>query len=607
MTRSTRTTARRRAAAVLTVGATLAGAGALLGPGTSSASSHREAPFVANDPAIDNTDVYAFTSPDKPDTATVIANWAPFSEPAGGPNFFPWATDAAYDVNIDNNGDAKPDLVYRWTFSNVDKRGTTKHGDEVGGTFLYNDGPVTSLTDDNLLFRQTYDMDVIAYDANGAVTATTPLLNDVPVAPSNVGKASMPNYGALRAQAVAAGQIAGGAGGQSYVGQADDPFFLDLRVFDLLYGGDFSEAGFDTLKNFNVNTIALQVPKTALAGGGSVSDNPVVGVWSTTSRYATRTLKATNEAPGAQTAGPATDDAVKSNTGALAQVSRLGAPLVNEVVVPAQLKDYFNRSTPDKDAQFLKKVTDPELPYLIEGIYKVPNPNKTPKGANRPDLVQAFLTGVPGINATSVNKNNANPAPAEYLRLNLGTPVTAKPNRLGAVGGDVQGFPNGRRLTDDVIDIALQVVEGVLVSDQDPAVKKAVSGLGDGVNANDKRFLGSFPYIADPWSGSDPHVGQLPLSFKQRLESDRPGSLVTGVSSISPAQPGSTAILYRVNANGTTQPLVTRDLSADGTSVPTFRLSIARNSNVTLFWRVFANKASAAGTNSGVPTLVRIR
>ena len=590
MTQPSRHTARRRAAAVFTVGATLAGAGALLGPGTSGASSHREAPFVANDPAIDNTDVYAFTSPDNPDTATLIANWAPFSEPAGGPNFFPWATDAAYDINIDNNGDAKPDITYRWTFRNIDKRGTTQHGDKVGGTFLYNDGPVTSLTDPNLLFRQVYDLVELNYTPQGAIAGSTPILTGAPVVPSNLGKASIPNYAALRAEAVGAGQIANNKG-QSYVGQADDSFFLDLRVFDLLYGGNFKEAGFDTLKNFNVNTIALQIPKYDLAGGSDVTNNPVIGVWSTTSRDTVRTLAATNSG-----------SAQSTGSGPLAQVSRLGNPLVNEVVVPAQLKDYFNRSTPDKDGQFLGKVTDPELPYLIKSIYGVPNPNGTPKGMNRPDLVAAFLTGIDGLNATKMNKNNANPAPAEYLRLNLSTPVNFRPNRLGAVGGDVQGFPNGRRLTDDVLDIALQAVEGVLVPDQDPAVKKAVSGLGDGVNANDKAFLPFFPYIADPWSGSQPHVGQQPVSFSQSIVSDRVGSVLASVSKVSPAQPGGFAVLYSGS-----RALVTRQLNSTGTGVAPFRFSQPSGSTPTLYWKVFTPADSAAGSNAGVPTAVRIK
>ncbi len=596
MTGSSKSGARRRAAAILTVGATLAGTGALLAPGISSASSHREAPFVANDPAIDNTDVYAFTSPDKPDTATIIANWAPFSEPGGGPNFFPWANDAAYDIHIDNNGDAKPDLTYRWTFKDVDKRGTTNHGDKVGGTFLYNDGPVTSLTDENLLFRQTYDLNLLGYAADGTVNATTPILKDIPVAPSNVGKASIPDYAALRAEAVKAGTFLTAGGGKSYVGQADDSFFLDLRVFDLLYGADLSEAGFDTLKNFNVNSIAFQIPKAAIAGGASVADNPVVGIWSTTSRFTVRTLAKTN-ASGAQV----------TNSGELAQVSRLGAPLVNEVVVPAQLKDYFNRSTPDKDGQFLGKVTDPELPYLIQNIYKIPNPNGTPKGKDRPDLVAAFLTGIDGINATSMNKNNANPAPAEYLRLNLGTAVTAKPNRLGAVGGDVQGFPNGRRLADDVIDIALQVVEGVLVPDQDPAVKKAVSGLGDGVNANDKKFLSSFPYIADPWSGSNVHAGAQPVRFTQNLRSVEKGQLLASVTNVFPAQPGGKVVLFRKNANGTEQALVSRPLTGDGTSIDPLKLFVRQTSTVTLFFKVYANDGSSVTSSEGVPTAVTIR
>ena len=166
------------------------------------------------------------------------------------------------------------------------------------GTFLYNDGPVTTLNDANLLFRRR-TTSTRSPTTPTAPPPPTPLLNDVPVAPSNVGTASIPDYSALRKQAVAAGAIAGGAGGQSYVGQADDPFFLDLRVFDLLYGTDLKEAGFDTLKNFNVNTIALQVPKATLAGGGNAANNPVVGIWSTTSRSTTRTLAATNAA-GAQ-------------------------------------------------------------------------------------------------------------------------------------------------------------------------------------------------------------------------------------------------------------------------------------------------------------------
>ncbi len=514
MARPPRTTRRQRVTAAVTATVTVAGGAALLAPSTSSASSHREAPYIQGDPAVDNTDTYAFVSPDKPDTVTFVANWAPFSEPAGGPNFFPWDTSAAYDINVDNNGDARPDLVFRYTFKDVDRRGAQERG-TVDGTFLYNDGPVTSLTDENLLFRQTYDLTVLR-------PGLTPrrLLAGAPVAPSNVGEASIPDYAALRQQAVRRA-----LGGQSYVGQADDAFFLDLRIFDLLYGGDLSERGADTLSGYNVNSIALQVPKAELAAGRDVGANPVIGVWSTTSRLQNRQLLGTNAGP----ATSATDSSDAANqSGSYVQVSRLGNPLVNEAVVPAQLKDFFNRSTPDRDAQFLGKVTDPEIPQLVEGIYGVPNPNRTEAGAGRPDLVAAFLTGIsrnnasgagaggaaegsPDVDLNSLDLNAVSPnaAPAEYLRLNMAIAPTASPNRLGVIGGDVAGFPNGRRLGDDVVDIALQVLEGILLT-SDPAQQKVIGDtFVDQVDVNDKAFLPTFPYVADPHSGSDPRPGTV--------------------------------------------------------------------------------------------------
>jgi hypothetical protein len=603
MARPLRTPARRRALAVLVAGATAASGTALLGPGTSSASSHREAPYVLGDPAVDNTDTYAFVSPDDSSSVTFVANWAPFSEPGGGPNFFPWDTQAAYDINVDNNGDAKADIVYRWTFSDVDKRGAQERG-KVDGTFLLNDGPVTTLDDPNLLYRQTYDLQAIPFTDGTAGTPVT-IVDDGKVAPSNVGVASIPDYVALRKQAVT--PLAGGAAGKSYVGQADDPFYLDLRIFDLLYGGDLSEVGYDTLSGYNVNTIALQVPKTAVAGGGNPTDNPVIGVWSTTSRKATRTFKATNAAPttSATDAADATDD-----TGSFVQVSRLGNPLVNEAVVPANLKDYFNRSTPDKDAQFLGKVQDPEVPQLIELIYKIPNPNKTAQGADRPDLVAAFLTGIDGLNATKINKNNANPAPAEYLRLNMSiAPTTAnrgQGNRLGVIAGDNAGFPNGRRLGDDVVDIALQVLEGLLVADQDPAVKNAVKGLGDAVSVNDRPLLGEFPYIADPHTGSDLRVGASPVSFRQVFTSDR-GRVTAQVTNINPPAPGGFAVLYRVNADGSVTGLGQSALNAAGTAGPARVIPLVAGQKVTLNWRVYPKRGSVAQANRGEPTTITVR
>lgn len=433
----------------------------LLAGSTAVASSHREAPYIAGDPRADNTDVYAFVSPDDPDSVTFIANWLPFQEPNGGPNFYPFADDVAHDIEIDNDGDAVVDLVYRWVFSS---------GFQDEGTFLYNNGPVTSLEDENLNFRQTYDLTV---SKEGG--AFTPVATDVPVAPSHVGTASMPDYAGLRAEAVT--DLAGG--GQSFAGQADDPFFLDLRVFDLLYGGDLTKTGLDTLNGYNVNSIALKVPKAEVAAAGDATANPVIGVFSTTSRRSTRVLN---------TDGSATE------TGAFAQVSRLGSPLVNEVVVPVGLKDAFNNSRPEGDGDFLGLVTDPELPKLIESIYDIPAP-----AAPRNDLVQVFLTGVDGLTDPSLNAVTTEGTPSEMLRLNLSVAPTDTPARLGVLAGDTAGYPNGRRLTDDVLDIALQAVEGVLLGGEQAAV---AATLGDGVGANDLPFGNSFPYVALPHASS---------------------------------------------------------------------------------------------------------
>ncbi|KPM54231.1 hypothetical protein CcI49_05520 [Frankia sp. CcI49] len=454
--------------AALVVGATAAAL--VVPPIAAEASSHREAPLISGDPAVDNTDTYAFVSPDDPNTVTLVANWLPFQEPAGGPNFYPFSTDARYDINIDNNGDAKPDITYRWTFASSYRN---------QNTFLYNTGPVTSLDDPDLNFRQTYRLERIS-DGKSTVVA-----DKVPVAPSYVGNASMPDYLALRTASLT--QIPGG--GKTFAGQADDPFFLDLRVFDLLYGGDLSEVGQDSLAGFNVNSIVLQVPKADLALRGDPARNPVIGVWSSTQRRS------------AALYGPTDGSGQQLSFGGWSQVSRLGAPLVNEVVVPLGQKDRFNASTPARDAQFLKFVTDPELPKLIQAIYKIPAP-PTP----RKDLVAVFLTGVSkdnlgvDLNAHALNADadRAKIAPSEQLRLNMSIPPTATPNRLGVLGGDTAGYPNGRRLGDDVVDISLQAVEGALL----PKPPAAVTGLGDGVDGPDVRFRGWFPYVGLPTSGS---------------------------------------------------------------------------------------------------------
>jgi hypothetical protein len=459
---------------MVAVGAALLPITLAMVPGTASASSHREAPLIATDPQADNTDFYAFVSPEKPDTVTFVANWFPLEEPNGGPTFYPWATDTHHDINIDNDGDGKPDITYRWDFHTDDRRGKAN-------TFLYNIGRVTSLHDDDLLFRQSYTLTEIK---NGKSTV---LLRDAPVAPSNAGPASMPDYGKLRREAV----VPVGRG-KSFVGQADDPFFLDLRVFDLLYGANLTEIGQDTVAGYNVNTIAFQVPVTDVVLHGDSARNPVIGAWSATSR---RTLQLS---PGRATP-----------TGDYVQVSRLGSPLVNEVILPADLKDTFNAIPPEADRTipgFVDRVLDPEVPRLVQKIYGIVPAPATP----RHDLSELFLTGIaknaptvdgsPAPIATDLNSQvlntDVNPAkfvPAEELRLNTAVPPAILPNRLGLLAGDRQGYPNGRRLADDVVDIEVLYLEGA-------AKTGLVNPLiaGDAVPFNDVPLSATFPYVALP-------------------------------------------------------------------------------------------------------------
>jgi len=235
-----------------------------------------------------------------------------------------------------------------------------------------------------------------------------------------------------------------------------------------LYGADLTEVGDDTLDGYNVNTFALQVPKTDVAGQGSIGRDPVIGVWSTAERQSVRTQTSTG---------------AESFSGSYVQVSRLGSPLVNEVVVPVGLKDRWNASKPQNDAQFASSVTDPEVPKLIEAIYNIPAP-ATP----RKDLVSVFLTGIKDLNQPR------HVTPSEQLRLNLSIAPASSPDRLGVIGGDTAGYPNGRRLADDIVDIDLQVLEGELAGNP--------NDLGDAVNANDVAFDTAFPYVAIPHSGS---------------------------------------------------------------------------------------------------------
>jgi Domain of unknown function (DUF4331) len=413
------------------------------------ASSHREAPLISGDPQADGTDVYAFMSPDAPDTVTLIASWIPFENPPGGPNFYRFGDNVLYEIKIDNNGDAVEDISYQFRF-------TTQVSNP--NTFLYNTGPITRGVDDpNRNFSQTYTLTRV--EGTRTVFTAGPMITMY----DNVGFASTPDYGG-RGSGIYSFQQGDGGSGLVFAGQTDDAFFLDLRVFDLLYGANLSETGTDSLAGFNVHSIALRVPRASLRAG-----SPIIGVWATASRPASTTRQAGSE----------------TSTGNFVQVSRLGMPLVNELVIPVGQKDRWNGSQPRDDAQFLSYVTDPEVPKLLQLLYNIQAP-ATPRN----DLVQVFLTGVPNLNQPPGVR------PAEMLRLNTDIGPVARPHRLGVLGADVAGFPNGRRLTDDVVDITEQAAVGTLLG-----VRTA---LGDRVDRNDVPFRSSFPYIAQPHSGGNP-------------------------------------------------------------------------------------------------------
>ena len=432
------------------------------------ASSHREAPYTLTDPMADNTDVYAFVSPDDATKVTLISNFIPFQIPDQGPNFYPFDPNVVYAIHVDNNGDAVEDITFEWRFT-TEIRNTN--------TFLYNTGVVTTLDDPDLNVRQFYSLTRI--DGPRRTGTRRELSGRLPVPPPNIGPRSTPNYGALGGSTQ---QLSGDM--RVFAGQRDEGFFLDLGIFDLL--GIGSGAVVRSTDGFNVSSLAIQVPKATLsrsnaAPSGLTDPNAIIGVWSTASRFTTRTLT-----PGGANQGIANS----GQSGALVQVSRLGMPLVNEVVIDLARKDAFNGLEPTGDAVALDRVTDPEVPKLLKLLFNIDSPP-----APRNDLVAIFLTGIPGANMP------ANVRAAEMLRLNMAVPTSASPNPLGVLGGDLAGFPNGRRPIDDVLDITLRAAAGA--TPLTPAFDRAPNrNLGDGVDANDLPFLPFFPYLAIPHAGN---------------------------------------------------------------------------------------------------------
>jgi hypothetical protein len=450
------------------------------------ASSHREAPAISQDPAADNTDTYMFRSPDAPGTITLIANYYPYEGPAGGPNFYRFGDDVLYEFHINNNGNAKDQITYQFRFHTT----TTNPN-----TFLYNTGVLSSINDPDWSLRQTYT--VRRMKGDGA----TVLAEGLATPPANVGTHSIPDYTPLRNQAIHTidGNI------KVFAGQRADPFFADVgAIFDLLTirGGipaGFSSGGKNTFKNYNLQTIALRIPIEKLTACGCTpgpNDDPVIGFWASASR---RTNQVRDSAADASAAEAMSAESWRDSN--WRQVSRLGLPLINEVIIPLGLKDKFNASKPVNDvANFAGPVTKPELAGLLHALYGLPVP-PTP----RTDLVEVLLKGVPGL-----NRPKGNVVPADLLRLNVKTPLCGTGgapacSRLGVIGGDVQGFPNGRRLTDDVVDVSERVVAGVLNSSCTttpcPWQQGANALLGDGVNAPERAPLAMFPYVPDPYDG----------------------------------------------------------------------------------------------------------
>jgi len=414
------------------VGATAFAVAVKGGPDASDAASHREAPLIAEDPAVDNTDLYAFRSPDKPSTVTIIGNYNPGEDPAAGPNYFTFSPRARYSINVDRTGDARADVTYRFRFKS-----------KPGQLFLGNT-------------VQSYTVTKITKGRSQVVArGSTP--------PNNIGPRTLKDQPYRQIAAKGVRPLKGG--GLVFAGQRDDAFYGDIgAIFDLLAfrkGTGDKGGGKDFFAGYAVHAIALQLPIAQL-------DNKrhVIGVWATAER---KQVTVRN--------GKAAERWV--------QVSRMGNPLVNEVIIPTQLKDVWNRLAPHQESRFASYYRNPILAKVMNQLYKLGVPEK-----NRKDLVAVLLTGVndPKLNYTG-------PVLADMLRLNLSIPVTppSEFSRLGVLGKDLQGWPNGRRLGDDVVDIAERAVAGALVGKQVP--------LGDGVDGPDVQRLATFPYEADPASG----------------------------------------------------------------------------------------------------------
>jgi hypothetical protein len=445
------------------------------------ASSHREAPLIIGDPLADNTDVYAFRSLEagRAGFITLIANYIPFEEPAGGPHFYLFDDTVLYAIRIDNTGDGVPDVTYEFRFTTRFRNPNTVLGMATG--------PITGLNDPDYNEPQFYS--VTRVGGPGA-SHTVRLADGLLTPPCNIGSRTTPNYEEALAQPAIYGLP---GGGRVFAGQREEGFYVNVEgVFDTLNLPVTEDGGVDSTAGFNVNTIAIEVPITELVRGGTAPSGPtasnaVIGVWATASRAAARTFRFGNRT---------------FTVPDQRQVSRLGNPLVNELVIPLGLKDTFNASEPSGDIQFAPFVINPQLAQLLNAIFGL---NVPPPPRN--DLVAVFATGIPAgavPGAPNFTTFLSDGRPHEMMRLNVAIPPTpaGSRSRLGLLGGDPGGFPNGRRVGDDVVDIELRAVAGG--TPFTPAFNVAPNNtLGDGVPQNDVSYLDRFPYLATPHPGND--------------------------------------------------------------------------------------------------------
>jgi Domain of unknown function (DUF4331) len=462
-------------------------------------SSHREAPEISKDPVADNTDVYAFVSPERPDTVTLIANYIPMQQPYGGPNFYEFGDDVLYEIHISNSGTARADISYQFRF-------TTKIINKE--TFLYNTGPISSITDTKNWNRPQYysvtrmdrqDRDGDDDDDDHSYRSTV-LASGLTVPPVNVGVRSTPNYANTFTKAAIHDL---GHGRRVFAGQRAEGFHVDLgSIFDLavlrlfefahLIPSAMAMAGVNGTQGVNVHSIAIQVPISDVTRHGRMPHNvadtgSVIGVWASASRRKSKVYD---------------NDGKALSYGPYQQVSRLGNPLFNEVIVPMAEKDLWNALAPYQDSRFAKYVLKPELARLLPVLYPTVFPKLAGYSKPRFDLQAILLSGIPNGIVPGF-QNYTGPVLADLLRLNVAVPPSKTANPIGLIAGDAAGFPNGRRVTDDVVAIELRAIAGATIPLVDKAFTPdaAAAALTDGTTNTNAPYLDAFPYLGTPAGG----------------------------------------------------------------------------------------------------------